>query len=386
MRVLMVNHADCGAYSGGDMVQLRKTAEALQPLGVTADLSTAAEPDAAGYDLAHVFNLRTADATLRQLRSVRRAGVPVVMTPFFCDTAFLLWAQQCVREIFYAPRSPEEVGQLLEGLRQRALTVTLPGGAQLTAAARGGPSPEYNATQVAALGLINYLLPNSYVEADLLVKTLRVCPGPFAVAPSAVDAREYPGSSAEAFASKYGVGDFVLQVGRLEVPKNQLMLMLALRDLDLPVVLVGKPLDAAYVELCRRHGPKRLTVLPYLSPEELPQAYAAARVHVLPSWVETCGLVSLEAALEDCNVVVSTTGCELEYFRDYAYYCDPLDPRSIRGAVVAAYDNYDRDAPRRREFREVIRREFSWERSARVTLAAYQRLLAARGAPAPAAT
>jgi glycosyltransferase involved in cell wall biosynthesis len=383
MKVLMVNHPDCAVYSGGDMVQLRKTADALRALGVTVEVSTAPEPDAAGYDLVHVFNLRTADATLRQLRSLKRAGAPIIMTPFYCNMSFLMWALHCVQGIFYQPRPPQEALQMLDGLRQRALTVTLSNNVQLTAESRVRPTPQYDQTQAAALELVDHLLPNSYVEMDLLVKNLRVCHVPFTVAPSAVDAREYHGSSAEAFAAKYGVRDFVLQVSRLEIPKNQLMLVLALRDLDLPVVLVGKHLDASYVDLCRRNGPKRLTVLSYLPQEELPLAYAAARVHVLPSWVETCGMVSLEAALEDCNVVVSTTGCELEYFREYAYYCDPLDPQSIRGAVVRAYDNYDCDVPRRREFREVILREFSWERSARITLDVYERLLAARRTGVP---
>jgi glycosyltransferase involved in cell wall biosynthesis len=237
------------------------------------------------------------------------------------------------------------------------------------------PFPQYDQIQVATLQLIDYLIPNSYVEMDLLAKNLRYCGVPFQIAPSAVDAREYWNSSKQVFEQKYGVRDFVLQVSRLEPPKNQLMLMLALRDLDLPVVLVGKHLDAGYVELCRQYGPKKLTILSYLPQEELPMAYAAARVHVQPSWVETCGMTSLEAALEDCNIVVSMTGCELEYFREYGYYCDPFDPLSIRQAVVSAYNNYPRDADRRQAFREVILREFSWERSARITLGVYQQLL-----------
>ena len=88
----------------------------------------------------------------------------------------------------------------------------------------------------------------------------------------------------------------------------------------------------------------------------LRSAYAAARVHALPSWIETCGLVSLEAALAGCNVVVSTAGHELEYFRDLAYYCDPANPASIRRAVVQAIENHDRDAPRREHLKELISR------------------------------
>jgi glycosyltransferase involved in cell wall biosynthesis len=375
MKVLMVNHPDCAIYNGGDMVQLRKTAEALRLLGVEIEISTAAEPDATGFDLIHIFNLRTAQSTLRQLQSLKRSGRPIVMTPFYCNVSFLMWAQQCVNGIFSTPRQPQELQQLLNLFRQRTLNVTVSQNVQLTAYAPIRPFPQYDQCQIAALNLVDYLLPNSFVEMDLLMKTLRVCHVPFQIAPSAVDARQYSHSPREVFEQKYGVRDFVLQVSRFEAPKNQLMLALALRDLDLPLVLVGKHLDPNYVEWCRRHGPKNLTILSYLPQEELPLAYAAARVHVQPSWVETCGMTSLEAALEDCNVVVSMTGCELEYFRQYVYYCDPLDPDSIRRAVVQAHQNYPQDAERRKAFREVILRDFSWETSARITHGVYQQLL-----------
>src|SRR5207248_4531127 len=129
--------------------------------------------------------------------------------------------------------------------------------------------------------------------------------------------------------------------------KNQLLTVCALRDLGVPVVLIGGNLQRNYLEWCRQYGPKGLRVIPHLPPAELRSAYAAARVHVLPSWMGTCGLVTMEAALANCNVVCSIAGFEVEYYRDLAYYCDPADPASIREAVVRAYENYAQDAARR---------------------------------------
>ena len=57
----------------------------------------------------------------------------------------------------------------------------------------------------------------------------------------------------------------------------------------------------------------------------LASAYAAAAVHTLPSWMETCGLVSLEAALSGTPLVGSTFGHELEYLEGDAWYADPGD-------------------------------------------------------------
>jgi glycosyltransferase involved in cell wall biosynthesis len=117
-------------------------------------------------------------------------------------------------------------------------------------------------------------------------------------------------------------------------------------------------------------------ILPHLPPEELRSAYAAARVHALPSWIETCGLVTMEAALAGCSVVASTAGYELEYYRDHAYYCDPGDVGSIRAAVLAAYNHHAADARRRLELKRLILQEYTWERAAEAAFRAYCRVLA----------
>jgi glycosyltransferase involved in cell wall biosynthesis len=378
MKVLMVNHPGCQQYQGGDLVQLRKTAEVLRSMGVDVSETFDAAPNASGFDIAHVFNLRTVASTPQQLQSLKRTGIPVAMTPFYANMAFVTWATNVILHIFGTRRSEPELRTLLEQLRLRQISIQAPGRAPLTADSRSHPSDPQDRLQVEMLANVDYLLPNSIIELDQLVRTLRVCNLPYSIAPSAVEPRAFLDPDPTPFFRKYGIKDFVLQVSRVEPPKNQLFLALALRELDLPLVLIGRDLDSSYLNLCRTYGPRTLTYIPYLPFEELPSAYAAARVHVLPSWVETCGMVSLEAALANCSVVVSITGCEREYFRDLAYYADPLDPDSIRKAVIAAYENHQKNADRRARLKELILREYSWQRSAEVTMGAYRRLLEAK--------
>lgn len=355
---------------------MRKAADALRGLGVAVDESFADEPDASGYDLAHVFNLRTIQYTRRQVEALKRSGVPVVLSPIYLDPGTALWALHAVPSIFAADRPPEKLAGLLRSLRTRTLKLGLPDGRVATA---GDPNrdPAYDQSQRDILARVDHLVPNSLLEMAALVKTLRVPVPPFTVAPYAADARDFLDPDPDGFVKQYGVRDFVLQVGRIEPSKNQLMLAYALRDAGVPVVLIGGQLVGEYLEAVRKFGPPDLTVIPHLSTEQLRSAYAAARVHALPSWVETCGLVSLEAALADCNLVVSTAGYELEYFRDLAYYCDPADSESIRAAVLAALTNYPQDAGRRAELKRLILTEYTWERAAAVTLQAYERTLGA---------
>jgi hypothetical protein len=175
------------------------------------------------------------------------------------------------------------------------------------------------------------------------------------------------------FAERYGMRDFVLCAARVEPYKNQAMLIWALRDTDIPLVIVGLEPYPQYSAACRKWAGRNVFFLGELSPELLASAYAAARVHALPSWEDFPGLSSMEAALAGCAIVVGNQGAEREYFGDFAYYCNPADIDSVRKAVLAAWE--DRDAARREAFREYILKRYTWSETARVTAEAYEQVL-----------
>jgi glycosyltransferase involved in cell wall biosynthesis len=376
MRVLMVNSPAALKFRGGDLVQMRQTARALRAFGVTVAESFDREPAAAGFDLAHVFNLRTVDVVPDQVYHLKKAGLPVVLSPIYLDPAVPLWATQVTVSIFGGNRPPEEIDRLLGEFQRRELKAQLPDGTVLAADAPNRPTPGYDVAQREALRQVDCLLPNSLLEMDHLVRTLRIPPPPFAVVPYGVDALTFLDPDPEPFVRKYGLRDFVLQAGRIEPSKNQLLHAHALRDAGLQLVLAGGCLQPNYVAWCKKYGPKDLVLLPHLEPAELAGAYAAARVHVLPSWIETCGLVTLEAALAGCSVVASNAGCELEYLENLASYCDPADVGSIRAAVTSAWQSHKANAGRRLELKRRILHEFTWENAAAATFRAYSRVLA----------
>ncbi len=146
--------------------------------------------------------------------------------------------------------------------------------------------------------------------------------------------------SPDLFISQYGVRDFVLCVGRLETRKNQLMLLYALKDIDIPVVFVNsRTIQPEYEYLCRRFRRKGKTIFTgRITQEMLFSAYKAARVHALPSWYELPGLVTLEAAWFGCNIAASVQGTIKDYLGEDAFYCEPDDPVSIRKAVTGAFE------------------------------------------------
>jgi glycosyltransferase involved in cell wall biosynthesis len=379
MRVLMVNHPHCEAFRGGDLVQMRQTAAALRFWGVEVRESFALEPDAAGFDLAHVFNLRTVADTPKQLAHLRRQGIPVVLSPLYVNPAVGLWGSRAAPALLQDRPAPEEVPRRLADLRDRRVRVTLPDGGALTADGPNRPHPEYDRLQREALAHVDLLLVNSLLEMHALLRTLQVTHVPFAVAPVGVEPALFLEATPERFVKAFGLRDFVLQVGRVEAPKNQLLLAAALRNSGRRLVLIGSARQPQYLELVKAYGPKDLVLLPHLPPEELASAYAAARVHALPSWSETCGLVNLEAALAGCSLVAGTLGYEVEYLGDGADYCDPADIASIEAAVGRAWDGHAGGAERRRRLRQRIVEQFTWEKAAEATFRAYRRVLSGRG-------
>jgi glycosyltransferase involved in cell wall biosynthesis len=371
----MVNTPAALRFRGGDLTQMRKTAEALRALGVEVAESFDPLPDGRGCDLAHVFNLRTVDVTPGQVRHLRESGIPVVLSPIYLDPSVALWATRAIRNIFGAERDEEELSRLLGELRDRTLRIELAEGGIMTARSENRPRRGYDGLQRATLEQVDCLVPNSYLELHALHRTLGAAQLPFSVAPYAADPGLFLDPDPAPFVERYGRSDFVLQVGRIEASKNQLLLAYALREAGLSLVLVGGSFQPEYLEWCRRHGPPDLLVVPHLPPQELAAAYAAARVHALPSWIETCGLVTMEAVLGGCSVVASTAGYELEYYRDLVRYCDPGDVESIRDAVLSAWDSHDAETGRRERLRALILAEYTWERAARITLDAYRRVL-----------
>jgi glycosyltransferase involved in cell wall biosynthesis len=167
----------------------------------------------------------------------------------------------------------------------------------------------------------------------------------------------------------------VLCMGRVEPHKNQLGTIRALAGVPgvtLTVVGPPHPHHPGYLEECRRAAAEadNITFTPGVPHAQLPDLYASHHTHVLATWYETTGLVSLEAAASGCTVVTTDRGHAREYFGDDARYCDPAEPDSIRQAVQTALTDSPSTA-----LRDRIAERYTWAETARQTLVAYERTL-----------
>jgi glycosyltransferase involved in cell wall biosynthesis len=343
---------------GGDTKQVDLTAHYLRLLGVAVDIILTNQPlDYSSYDLLHFFNIiRPADI----IRHMRRSGKPCVVSTIFLDYgSFEKNARGGLIGISNKVFSEDRI-EFLKAIARRVKN-----GERIMSSEyiRWGHrrSVQYVAAHAAML------LPNSESEYARLAAKYDVH-RPYHVVPNGIDASV----AARARIRKPEYENAVLCVARIEGRKNQLNLIRALSNTSYKLIIHGKhsPNHESYYQACRAAAGPNVHFSEWLSEEDLYAMYHSASVHVLPSYFETTGLASLEAAVMGCNIVITDRGDTRDYFGNNAWYCDPDDPASILGAVAAAFS-----APYNQQFRQHILTHYTWERAAEETRKAYQKVL-----------
>ena len=374
MKVLMVNTYE-RRVAGGDMHQVKKTAQYLERLGVDVDIRYEPRPNPAGYDLVHVWNTWFPQQTMAQIKGIHVAApdTPIVMTPIYWDMSEKNWADSVVPQLF--ERAANDA-QLRGVLKQLAGDVLLGNGRRRSQA--GEPNFNgYELYQKETLKYVDYLLPNSTREVENLAGKLGVRL-PYTVVHNGAEVDIFDAATPDRFVDRFGVKDFVLTVGLVENRKNQLMLLHALKGTGMQAVVVGRSYDRRYFNLCQKHAADDTIFIEHLPHEELASALKAARVFALPSWMECAAFANVEAALAGCSLVVSDRTSEPEYFGRDAYYCDPANVDSIRDAVMKASRYHGTDAVKRERLRQQFRERFTWENAAQAVLTGYEKAIESR--------
>ncbi|MCC6444442.1 MAG: glycosyltransferase [Armatimonadetes bacterium] len=362
MNILMQNRPDARTHPGGDTVQMERTAAALRLMGLKVDISLELAPDLAGYDLVHLFNTTRARETCLHARNARRQGKPIALSTIY-------WTMEELQR--FAPPAPWIRRIAASQALWRALDRLIP------------PSPlrrkleprliegrlGRRKIQEEALSSAGVWLPNAEAERAQIEKDFAVS-RPAVIVPNAADPL-FADARPDAFIRETGLKDFILCAARIEPRKNQVSLLQAATGMGRPVVLMGRVQLESYGQACRAVSGVETIHIPEAPPEKVASAMAAAAVHALPSWYETPGLASLEAALSGSPVVTTDRGTAREYFGNMAFYCDPARVETIRSALLDALAS-----PPGPALQEHIARRFTWEAAAKATLEGYRLLLA----------
>jgi glycosyltransferase involved in cell wall biosynthesis len=183
----------------------------------------------------------------------------------------------------------------------------------------------------------------------------------------------------DAIRRNYGLpADYVLFVGTLEPRKDLPTLLRAFASLgpqarDICLAIAGRPgwLYQEVYDLVKTLGVgERVRFLGGVPAGDLPALYSGARLFVLPSLYEGFGMPVLEAMACGAPVICANTSSLPEIAGDAALQFPPGDAAALAQAITQLLS----DASLHRQLRErglAQAARFSWEATARLTLAVY---------------
>lgn len=358
-KVALIARSTLYTVPGGDTVQVCQTARHLAALGYDAQVILTHEAiDHQAYQLFHFFNLTRPADILPHLGKIR---VPIALSPILIDYSE-----------YDRTHRKGITGSLLR-LLPASMTEYLKTTGRWLRGRDKLPAPAYlwkgqEGSIRSILSRTSLLLPNAEQEAAVIRERYDFRK-PAPVIPNGIDpdlfkpAAEIPRDP-----------NLIVCAARIEGIKNQLNLIKALQHTRYELVLAGSPApnQADYYRACRIIAGKNVRFAGRLSQPELADLFARAAVHAMPSWFETCGLSSLEAAAMGCRPVISDRGYTRDYFGTDAFYADPGDPASIREAVEQAAA-----AGPSQVLQQRIREDHTWAQAASRTASAYDQILCA---------
>jgi len=317
MKILFTTRASLFSQPGGDTQQVMQTAEALRNLGVTVDIKLRGEQiDFNAYDLVHFFNIgRPADL----IDSLKKISVPLVISSIWVDYSeydrnsrpFLFkllgrfgmeYAKSIGRSYNGSDKFPG-LRYLFLGQKKSMKMLLKKADLVLTTSESESKRIEqtfgaYHKTKVLKLGL-----PEAFHQQENNTK-------------------------------RQGV----ICVGRIEHSKNQLNLIIAAKNADWQLHVIGKYAlnQKSYNRQCHMAAGNNVTFAGWYDTPNLIEAYNQARVLVLPSYYETYGLVVIEALSQGCNLALADRPEMNQIFAGKAEFFDPNNPADIKEKIELA--------------------------------------------------
>ena len=357
IKVAMITRSTLYTARGGDTIQALQTARLLGNYGITTDIKLTNEAiNYSNYQLLHFFNItRPADI----LYHIKKTNIPFVVSTILINySEYDKYHRKGFSGILFRHLHADTIEYL------KAISRWILGKDKMMSISYVWKGQKRSILEI--LKKAGLLLPNSISEYSRLSK-LYGCNTNYMVVPNAVD-----GSLFRFDPQIKKEPDLILCVARIEGIKNQLNLIRALNNTGYRLILIGAPApnQLSYYHACRKLAAGNISFIEYIPQEELVNYYQKAKVHVLPSWFETTGLSSLEAAAMGCNIVITGKGDTREYFGNEAVYCKPSSPESIYAAVEKACS-----LPFNKKLQSKITTHYTWQQASLCTAEGYKKII-----------
>jgi glycosyltransferase involved in cell wall biosynthesis len=230
----------------------------------------------------------------------------------------------------------------------------------------------------------NRVITPSETVRKQVIEAFGVQSGTVFATPLAVDA-EFRGANSDIRSheriAKYGVSQpYLLAVGTLDPRKNLFLLLKAYdllkrnSNLKHQLVIVGKRgwQDVQQDELAKRWKQSNDIVFTgYVAQADMPHLYAGADLFLFPSLYEGFGLPLLEAMAAGAPVLASDIAVHREVCAEAALFANPRSAEEWQSTILRILQNTPMiDNIRQKGWERV--KHFSWQKTAELTLKAYE--------------
>ncbi len=363
MKVLFQSRTNLFDAPGGDMVQMLKTKEFLEKLGVQVDISLDFEPSLSSYDLVHLFNLMEPQDIYRQMLNAKKQNKKIVLSTIYgLYTEFERKARGGLFQKLANVISPYQINYIKTLVKHYSEKRFHKGVFKMI-------SKGYYGLMNEIVKNTSVFLPNSVSEMNRVAKEFNLKNYKFFNIPNAIDKSVFTENNNDSTNKFSKYQNCIVCAARIEGRKATLNLVRAVKNTNYILVLVGKESQnqKKYVDKVHQEAGDNVVFLGAISHDDLRDLYKVAKVHALVSWMETPGLSSLEAAAMGCNIVATKKGDTFDYFGDLAFYCEPDNVESIKAAIDQAFNTKVNP-----ELKKRVLENYIWEKTAAETLKGYK--------------
>jgi glycosyltransferase involved in cell wall biosynthesis len=155
--------------------------------------------------------------------------------------------------------------------------------------------------------------------------------------------KEYTFDEKKVVAEKYNLPEkFILNVGTIEERKNLLTIVKSIKDIDIPLVIIGKK-TSYYNEIQQyiivHEMEERVFHLSKLDTIELAIIYQLATIFVYPSIFEGFGIPIIEALYSKTPVITTNSGVFPEAGGPHSIYINPINIEELAEKIILLLNN-----------------------------------------------
>jgi glycosyltransferase involved in cell wall biosynthesis len=155
--------------------------------------------------------------------------------------------------------------------------------------------------------------------------------------------KQYSLEEKDIVAKKYTLpGKFILNVGTIEERKNLFTIVKSIKDLDIPLVIIGKKTsyyNQIHQYILENGMEKRVFYLSKLEANELAIIYQLATIFIYPSIFEGFGIPIIEALFSKTPVITTISGVFPEAGGPDSVYIDPMNVEELKEKIIMLMDN-----------------------------------------------